>query len=178
MRTTAAATSDTHSGLEAIDALRERLDALKRLVMSLPADVYAARTARVSGPIGGHVRHVLDHVSALVEASPRKVLSYDHRTRGTAAESVPSAAVHEMMRLDAALQHVSEERLDELIAVAAVMSPTGESIAGWSTLARELAFVMSHTIHHQAIIALLLEAQGYATPDEHFGVAPTTPKRA
>jgi uncharacterized damage-inducible protein DinB len=82
-----------------------------------------------------------------------------------------------MMRLDAALQLLSEDRLDELIAVAAVMSTTGQAITGWSTLAREVAFVMSHTIHHEAIIALLLEAQGYETPDDHFGVAPTTPKR-
>ena len=38
-------------------------------------------------------------------------------------------------------------------------------MTGWSTLARELAFVVSHTIHHQAIIGVLLAIHGHAVPD-------------
>jgi serine phosphatase RsbU (regulator of sigma subunit) len=68
-------------------ALRERLDELIRLVMTLPTDVYRGRPANASGAIGEHVRHVLDHVSALIGASPTSGLSYDHRTRGTSVES-------------------------------------------------------------------------------------------
>jgi len=45
-------------------------------------------------------------------------------------------------------------------------------------VARELAFVMNHTIHHQAIIALLLEFQGREPLDDRFGYAPSTPSRA
>ena len=159
-------------------ALRERLDELMRLVMTLPTDVYRARTANASGAIGGHVRHILDHVSALIGASPTSVLSYDHRTRGTSVESDPSAAVREMMRLDLALERWTERSLDEPIAVAAVLDTDGQSVTGWSTLARELAFVMNHTIHHQAIIALLLEFQGHEPLDDRFGYAPSTPSRA
>jgi uncharacterized damage-inducible protein DinB len=82
-----------------------------------------------------------------------------------------------MMRLDAALERWSDRSLDEPVAVAAVTSTDGHSVTGWSTLARELAFVLSHTIHHQAIVALLLEQQGASLPDERFGYAPTTPQR-
>jgi uncharacterized damage-inducible protein DinB len=159
-------------------ALRERLDELMRLVMTLPADVYRARTAQASGAIGEHVRHVLDHISALVGASATSVLSYDHRTRGTSVESDPNAAVREMMRLDLALERWGERRLDEPVAVATVLSGKGQSVTGWSTRARELAFVMNHTIHHQAIIALLLEFQGQPPLDDRFGYAPSTPRRA
>jgi uncharacterized damage-inducible protein DinB len=154
-----------------------RLDELMSLVLSLPTDVYSLRTSRVSGSIGEHVRHVLDHVSSLVAACPAAVLSYDHRTRGTAVETEPSAAVREMMRLNAALERWPERCLAEPIAVAAVMSTDGPSVTGWSTLARELAFVMSHTIHHQAIVALLLEQQGSDVPDGRFAYAPSTPQR-
>jgi uncharacterized damage-inducible protein DinB len=147
------------------------------LVLSLPAGVYSSRTSRVSGSIGEHVRHVLDHVSSLVAACPAAVLSYDHRARGTAVETEPSAAVREMMRLNAALERWTDRSLDEPVAVAAVMSSDGLPVTGWSTLARELAFVMSHTIHHQAIVALLMEQQGSDVPDERFGCAPTTPRR-
>jgi uncharacterized damage-inducible protein DinB len=159
-------------------ALRERLDELMRLVMTLSTEVYRTRTAHASGAIGEHVRHVLDHVSALIGVSPTAVLSYDHRTRGTSVESDPSAAVREMMRLDLALERWTDRSLDEPIAVATVLDGDGQSVTGWSTRARELAFVMNHTIHHQAIIALLLEFQGREPLDDRFGYAPSTPSRA
>jgi uncharacterized damage-inducible protein DinB len=161
----------------AVLALRERLGDLMRLIITLPADAYATRTSRVSGSIGEHVRHVLDHIGSLVACGPSTVLSYDHRTRGTALESEPGAAVREMMRLDAALARWGQRSLAEPVGVAAVMSADGVSVTGWSTMARELAFVMSHTIHHQAIVALLLEQQGAGIPSEHFGYAPSTPRR-
>jgi uncharacterized damage-inducible protein DinB len=160
----------------AVSALRGRLEELMRVVITLPAEIYGARTSQVSGSIGEHVRHVLDHISSLVTACPPVVLSYDHRTRGTAVESEPSAAVREMMRLDAALERWGGS-LDEPVAVAAVMSAHGQPVTGWSTLARELAFVMSHTIHHQAIIALLLEQQEVDLSGKRFGYAPSTPGR-
>lgn len=57
-----------------------------------------------------------------------------------------------------------------------MISPSGDSVTGWSTLARELAFVVSHTIHHQAIIGVLLAIHGHAVP-ERFGHSPATPRR-
>ena len=161
-----------------VGPLRERLGELMRLVMTLPAEVYSSRTARTSGAIGAHVRHVLDHLSALLTVKPAGVLSYDHRTRGTAVETMPSAAVREMMRLDAALERWSERRLDEPVAVECLLTHDGESETSWSTLGRELAFVLGHTIHHQAMIALLLEGIGHDVPDARFGYAPSTPTHA
>ena len=120
---------------------------------------------------------MLDHISSLIAASSATVLSYDHRSRGTALETEPSVAVREMMRLDAALERWSERPLDEPVKVAAMMSDNGQAVTGWSTLARELAFVMSHTVHHQAIVALLLEQLGVESPGERFGYAPSTPVR-
>jgi hypothetical protein len=56
------------------------------------------------------------------------------------------------------------------------VSHSGEAIVGWSTFARELAFVVSHTIHHQAIIGLLMAIHGRPVPDR-FGHSPSTPVR-
>jgi uncharacterized damage-inducible protein DinB len=81
-----------------------------------------------------------------------------------------------MMRLDAALARWTEQRLDESIVVS-TMTSMYESLSAWSTLARELAFVLAHTVHHQAMIALLLEWQGIHLPSERFGLAPSTPSR-
>src|SRR5262249_50540193 len=127
----------------------------------------------VTGSIGEHVRHLLDHVAALVAAAPSRSLSYDHRERGTAIESDISAALRQVLRLKVALQRWSSLSPDEPVLVESIVSTSGDRVAGWSTLSREVAFVVSHTIHHLATIALLLHMQGLFVPDR-FGFAPTT----
>ena len=70
------------------------LDELESLLTEVASDVYCARFAtEVSGSIGEHVRHCLDHVSALLAADPSTTLSYDRRQRGTAVETDPAEAV-------------------------------------------------------------------------------------
>jgi uncharacterized damage-inducible protein DinB len=158
-------------------ALSHLLDELSSAVIALPNEVYRATVeGGVSGTIGEHVRHCLDHVSALLAARAGETLSYDHRQRGTAIEVEPSAALQQILRLKAGLERWSVTSLDEPIRVRSVISQNGESVTGWSTFARELAFVVSHTIHHQAIIGLLLATHGYVVADR-FGHSPSTPRR-
>jgi uncharacterized damage-inducible protein DinB len=157
-------------------ALADLLDHLGAVVMGMPADVYRSSVqGRVSGSIGEHVRHCLDHVSALLTVGASETLSYDHRHRGTPTETEPAAALQQILRMKAALERWPAGALDAPVCVQSQLSPNGDGVAGWSTLARELAFVVSHTIHHQAIIALLLTLHGYAVPDR-FGHSPSTPR--
>jgi uncharacterized damage-inducible protein DinB len=158
-------------------ALDRLLGELTSIVGELPPEVYGSRFAAPhSGSIGEHVRHCLDHVSSLLLASGSHILSYDHRQRGTATEVDPLEAVRQMRRLQVALGSWAARSLDERIRVACLVSDGGEAVIGWSTLSRELAFVVSHTIHHQAMIGLLLASCGYAVPNR-FGHAPSTPCR-
>jgi uncharacterized damage-inducible protein DinB len=158
-------------------ALSRLLDELASVVMWLPAEVYSATfDSGVSGSVGEHIRHCLDHISALLAAGPSATLSYDHRQRGTAIEREPGAALQQILRLKTALDRWPTRPLDEPIRVSSIVAPSGQSIAGWSTLARELAFVVSHTIHHQATIAVLLALHGFDVPDR-FGHSPSTPRR-
>ena len=153
------------------------LDELESVLLEAPADVYCARFASdVSGSIGEHVRHGLDHVSALLTADSSTTLSYDRRHRGTAVETDPAEALRQIERLKCALETWSTRSLDEPIRVTSIVSSSGDAVTGWSTLARELAFVVSHTIHHQAIIGLLLAVHGRTVP-ERFGHSPSTPRR-
>lgn len=158
-------------------ALWRLLDELGSLLIEVAPDVYTARlAAATSGTIGQHVRHCLDHVSALLAADASTTLSYDRRRRGTAGETDPVEALHHVLRLKGALDAWSMRPLDEPIRVTSIVSTSGDAVTGWSTLARELAFVVSHTIHHQAIIAVLLATQGQTVPDR-FGCSPSTPRR-
>jgi uncharacterized damage-inducible protein DinB len=51
----------------------------------------------------------------------------------------------------------------------------GQSVWAGSTVARELAFVISHTVHHSAAIALLATRMGPCRLPARFGLAPSTP---
>ena len=157
--------------------LAHLLDELSTMVLEVPTEVYCAPfESGVSGSIGEHVRHSLDHVSALLAVGNSDTLSYDHRQRGTAVEADPGAALQQILRLKAGLERWSLRPLDEPIRVRSMVSSNGQTVSGWSTLARELAFVVSHTIHHQAIIGILLACHGFRVPDR-FGHSPSTPRR-
>ena len=77
-----------------IAALERALEELASVVAALSPEAYGARLfPNASGSIGEHVRHCLDHVSALVSADPSSCLSYDRRERGTAVETDPVQAL-------------------------------------------------------------------------------------
>lgn len=158
-------------------ALSGLLDGMASVVASLDVAAYTARPVpAASGSIGEHVRHCLDHVASLLAAQPSAILTYDHRERGTAVEGDPAEALRKIMRLKAALDRWPTCPLEQPILVQARTSTSSEPTAMFSTLGRELAFVLSHTIHHQALIAVLLELVGQPVP-ERFGYAPSTPFR-
>ncbi len=158
-------------------ALWRLLDELDALLYDVPLAVYRGRCAgQVSGSIGEHVRHCLDHVSALVAVDTSTTLSYDRRQRGTMVETDPVEAQRRILDLKTTLEAWASRSLDEPVHVVAVISTSGDAVTAWSTLARELAFVVSHTIHHQALIGLLLAAHGQTVPDR-FGHSPSTPRK-
>ena len=135
---------------------------------------YAVERARgVSGSIGGHVRHCLDHVSALIAAAGAGQVDYDHRRRGTAVESCRVAALAEIQRVTQGLHTVTVQSPDRPLQLVAALDVQGARISAPSSVGRELAFVVSHTIHHLALIALLLRDLSIEVPPR-FGYAPTT----
>ena len=161
----------------ATGALLTLLEDLAGVVAAIsPSDYIAEPMPGVSGSVGAHVRHALDHVAALVGASPDETLSYDTRSRGTTIERHPAAALQRIVELEEALAQFDRAPLDEPIRVSSLVDRARPPISGWSTRARELAFVVSHTVHHQAIIRLLLSTLGVRTPAS-FGYAPSTPVR-
>src|SRR5919198_4298673 len=104
--------------MTAASAISRQLDDIRAIVMSLDDRTYVARpVANVSGSIGEHVRHCLDHISALIVASASKPLSYDRRERGTAVERDPAEALRLIMRLKSMVDRCGQRALDEPICV-------------------------------------------------------------
>jgi uncharacterized damage-inducible protein DinB len=150
------------------------LEQLQNLVALMPKGMYVAQpAARVSGSIGEHVRHCLDHVSAFTAALAGEELSYDRRLRGTTLEVDPRTAVDEIERLFVRLERVPPTSLDRQLTLSSLVAVGRPPLTMRTTIARELAFVVQHTIHHCALIAMLVEWQGGRVP-HGFGVAPAT----
>jgi uncharacterized damage-inducible protein DinB len=126
-----------------------------------------------NGNIGGHVRHCLDHVRALLDGFPLGRVDYDHRERGTAVENDPLAARDEIRRL----RRLASDQIDvpsaAPVRVSVMPTRDGHSVELVSTFGRELAFVLSHTIHHHATIKGMASALGVTLP-RTFGYAPST----
>jgi hypothetical protein len=158
-------------------ALIALLEQLRELLSRMPSSVYRACPApHVSGSVGEHVRHCLDHVDALASAAAVDELTYDHRRRGTRVEADPNAAVEQIERLAHEVNMLATRGLGRPISVSSVLARGGGAQTSRSSVGRELAFVVSHTTHHLAIIALLLDQLGWQCP-EGFGLAPSSPKR-
>jgi hypothetical protein len=171
-------TADEPRCTSPVAALERALEELAVVVAALSPDAYCSRLLpNASGSIGEHVRHCLDHVSALVSADPSSCLSYDRRDRGTPVETDPAQALRgiQLLRVKVAVGRWST-RLDEPICVMSTMARDEVPLTSMSTLARELAFVLNHTVHHQATIGILASLYGCEVPSG-FGYAPSTPRQ-
>jgi uncharacterized damage-inducible protein DinB len=160
----------------AFHALADLLGEVADVVRRLPDEAYVAAGPRgVSGSVGAHVRHCLDHVLALEQALAVREIDYDVRHRGGGLETDRRAAI---AALDAARVRVltlDDRWLTRSVRVRTQLARNGRSVVTQSTIGRELAFVISHTIHHNATIGVLLHQQaGHDTP-AGFGYAPSTP---
>lgn len=158
-------------------ALQAQLRSLREVVDGMSGDVYRSVTSKASGSIGEHVRHCLDHARALLTGMATRELSYDARLRGTRIETDPRAAGIEMAMLCVALDGLSDLPPDTPVRLQTIAQRGAPPADLVTTVGREIAFVIQHTIHHCAVIALLLERRDIAVPAQ-FGYAPSTPLAA
>lgn len=161
--------------------IEENLLALAQL-RDLVDDLSPAAYRRVLGvhgrhTVGKHVRHIIDHYEALVVGleAGGETLDYERRRRDASLEQCPHEAGRRLAALETWLASLAGEAPPVRLVLAYVQEATQEetTLSLPSTLARELAFLTSHTIHHMAIIALLAEQVGITVPAS-FGVHPST----
>lgn len=170
---------DTTPGSMACAPLTEPVIAilheLRDVLAMLSDEQYVVRMGPLfaDATVGGHVRHCLDHVRALVLGQPVGLIDYDRRERGTAIESSLFAASRSIADLISALQNLSPLDASEPLSVAIMPSRQGDSLLLVSTLGRELTFVLSHTIHHNSTIRGMVISLGLPIP-ANFGYAPST----
>ncbi len=156
------------------DALAASLEQLSRLIATLDDQQYRLNPVGVfESSIGAHVRHCLDHVDALLASPLTGCLNYDLRQRGTDIETDPDAARLTIRRQQARLGSLSRASVEGNLSLTAIVSPDRPTVLMDTTFGRELAYVLSHTVHHLALIAAIAKTMKVAVP-ERFGYAPAT----
>lgn len=153
--------------------LRQGIDLLR----GFDDDTYTRPTSdrpRAAG-VGPHFRHCLDFYHCFLRDMKSGRIDYDLRDRQPNLETSVAAALTAVEGIRANLSVIDEEQARREVAVHHDEVPGEDSDTSWqrSTIARELRFLASHTVHHYALIALLARDQGIEPGDE-FGVAPAT----
>ena len=166
--------AEYHPGADNIASLRDGIE----LVGGLPEGVFgsAPEGLRIGG-VGSQLRHCIDFYSCFLQGLENGRVDYTRRERDPRLETDRTHAMDALERLIARLERITPRDADAGLQVRT--DPTSEAgRPDWcpSTVARELQFLLSHTIHHYALIVTLLKLQGVDLGAEFstFGVAPST----
>jgi hypothetical protein len=157
-----------------IEALVEVLRQEVSLLNCIDDVVYAAPAeGAFRSSIGAHIRHNLDHFEAFFRGLPTGRIDYEQRRRDTRIAVSTDCALGAVAGYLWSLQSLSENMGTSM--EVREESEDGAETPMWlaSTVGRELQFLLGHTVHHHAIVALLADRHGTALP-EGFGVAPST----
>ena len=154
-----------------IDVLQQAVSLLKEIQTE---NYQLAMQPHLSGSIGKHIRHVIDHYLALEQGLVDGLVDYNQRHRNSNIEDSPSVALDSLNAIINWLENITSEQLENSVTVRSEVSISGTlNIQGNATLAREILFVSSHAIHHFSLISVARSLQGYEVP-QYFGYAPAT----
>ena len=122
--------------------------------------------------IGGHLRHCLDHYDSFLNGLDDGKVDYDQRMREAALESETARAIAKASEIREKLKAITTNSPPVGMLV---KMDCGMDAIDWqpSTIGRELQFLISHTVHHFAMIGGICKEFGI-TPEANFGVAPST----
>lgn len=160
--------------LASIRGNRHFLEQGIELLERLPPELYRTPTRPGWASVGSQFRHVLDHYRAFLAGCPSGRIDYDVRQRERLIESDPVEAAAQAREMMAELERIHVEDANRQVAVQ-MDSGGDQRLPDWrpSTIGRELQFLVSHTVHHYALIKLLLEDVGINAGSD-FGVAPSS----
>lgn len=156
--------------------LKENVDALQQALDLLPFLTEAQYCERLptcfNASIGGHIRHNVDHYLSFLAGFTIGVIDYEARVRDTRIETDRDYALNVLGSICDRLQTLPA--VNKSLRIRMENTDDGDVSAwGESTARRELQFLMSHTIHHYALVAVSCRILG-VEPHPDFGVAPST----
>ncbi len=151
---------------------KEILQQVKALIEQLNDEQYTKPNPIFSGSsLGQHFRHLIEFYIEIEKGLKQKEICYDQRKRDLNIESNRNYALDTICNIEQFLSQITNDISLVFIANYTTDSDCEEKIQ--SSLYRELAYGLEHTIHHLAIIKIGLTSIGVEV-DENLGVAPST----
>lgn len=156
------------------ESAKENLAQLRDLVQLIGNEQYNKKSDILSGgTIGQHIRHILEFYLLLVSGSFTGTINYDQRKRDMQIETDPTFAEKAIERI---LLGITTLEADQIVKFEGDYSRTGSSQNSiTSSVGREMAYCIEHSIHHQALIKTgLIDFGLNDIVDKQFGVAYST----
>ncbi|MBI3650167.1 MAG: hypothetical protein HY231_03890 [Acidobacteria bacterium] len=154
---------------EAIAVLKQGRDLLEQI----SDEVFSQTLPPIfAATIGSHLRHCLDFYGCFLQGLAVRRIDYNQRERDLLIETDRRAALAKMAALIEQLKELSLPD-DSVTVFVRLEDATSNQIWSRSSIAREWQSLQSHTIHHYALIAVLLRLQGIE-PGAAFGVSTST----
>jgi hypothetical protein len=132
------------------------------------ARLIATLNDRIYAKVGGHFRHNLDFANSFLNGLAGGMIDYHRRERDPRVESDRRYAIERVLLLTRRLRNLSVTETELFVS-----SEIEPGVRHRSSVARELEFLHSHTVHHHALIAEKLRSAGVKLSAD-FGVAPST----
>lgn len=134
-----------------LNPIKKDISGLCSLVDALDDSQYVQPLPSISGAtVGQHVRHMLEFYSCILLEAKEDLICYDNRKRDLRLETERAEAGTVAGRL---LEMLEEIMIDKKVCVQANYSEHDQhDVYLSSTLFRELAYALDHSIHHQAMV--------------------------
>jgi uncharacterized damage-inducible protein DinB len=153
---------------------KENLKQLSEMLQLISKEQYTQKSEILSGSsVGQHIRHILEFYQLLISGSFSGIISYDKRQRDQRIEENPRFAIEIINRFVKGIETLD---LNQKVKFEGDFTTDGsQDNFTASSVGRELAYCIEHSIHHQAIIkAGLIDLGLTAVVSENFGVAYST----
>jgi uncharacterized damage-inducible protein DinB len=157
-----------------IDYCLNDLEELKSLLEAITKEVYTLKIHTLSGSsMGEHTRHILEFYGCVLFTEQPDLVNYDSRKRVKAYQDDPTQAI---AFIDQMIERLESDISDKDILLTNDFSLLGNNGETYRTsIYRELAYCVEHSVHHKALIRIGLGETGM----EHligsgFGIAPST----
>jgi hypothetical protein len=163
-----------HGGEALRDAVAAAFEEAASLLGQIPdRHLFEVPATPCASPIAVHHRHQLEHGRQLVTGLASGVVDYDARPHDASISSDRRRLLAANAELVRDLRALRNSDLDKPLEVLQIFEVGAQAARARSTVQRELMFLFEHTVHHNALIALLLRLSALDVP-EPFGVMPST----
>ena len=153
---------------------KQNLEEIKKLVIQLSNQQYVYGAKSLSdATIGQHIRHILEFYQSALNGLDSKIINYDNRKRNLLIETDRDVAIE---MIDTICSKLAMDFTDTHCVLEGNFSANeGTETQIKTTIFRELAYCLEHSIHHQALIKVgLLKLNSASFIDKTCGLAPAT----